>query len=188
MAFSEFHNTANLWLLTLAHGVAGPRGAPVLLTTGTEHVEFVAVSPDGRWLAFDSDRNGFPNLYRMRVTGSEPERLTTEATFDFAPSWSPDGEEIAFHSWRRGSRDILVIPSRGGPAQPVVQWKSHEFYPDWSPDGRTLVFESDRTGRRELYLVARDSAGKWDQPRQLTRAGLRRGRGSPMPVAATDCS
>lgn len=168
LVYSVFRNTANLWSAPLRPERQGAPPTPHRVTTGTEHVEFMGLSRDGEWIAFDSDRGGHPDLYRMPVIGGEPVRLTQDPDFDFAPAWSPDGREIAFHSWRRGSRDILTVSADGGEPVSVVAWPSQEFYPDWSPDGTTLVFDSNRSGFRRLYLVSRDSAGRWGEPRALT--------------------
>src|SRR5688500_20332609 len=75
------------------------------ITAAGERIEMPSVSPDGQWLAFDSDRNGNSDIYKVRTDGTGLEQLTHDAADDFRPMWSPDGRRIAFHSWRGGTRD-----------------------------------------------------------------------------------
>ncbi len=168
LAYSVFTETANVWSLPVPHGDSAPGSAAVAVTTGKQIIEGIAVSRDGRWLAFDSDRSGNQDIYKVPLTGGEPEQLTTDPQDDFAPAWSPDGKRIAFHSFRNGNRDIFLMSAAGGPAEAVVATPAQERSADWSPDGQQMVFSSNRTGKYELYIVSLES-GKWGMPRQLTR-------------------
>ena len=70
------------------------------------------VSPDGRRIAFQSDRNGTLDIYVMNADGSNIERLTYSGTDNYAPAWSPDGRMIAFASVRDGKlydSDIYMV-------------------------------------------------------------------------------
>jgi eukaryotic-like serine/threonine-protein kinase len=167
IAYSVYRETANIWTLPI------PERAPVSIsqatpvTAGEQIIEAVGVSHDGRWLAFDSDRSGNQDIYRVPVTGGEPEQLTNDPQDDFGPAWSPDGKEIAFHSFRNGNRDVFIIPAAGGPAEAVVPTPAQERGPRWSGNGQQLVFASDRSGRYALYTVAR-KGGRWGTPARLT--------------------
>ncbi len=67
-------------------------------------------SPDGRRIAFDSDRDGNFEVYAMNADGSGVTRLTVRDAHDVGPAWSPDGRRIAFHSNREdGNWDIYVM-------------------------------------------------------------------------------
>ncbi|HEU4699218.1 MAG TPA: protein kinase, partial [Gemmatimonadales bacterium] len=102
LAYSVFAATGNIWSLPLPRPTAAPVTAagakPV--TFGNQIVENVRVSPDDRWLVFDSNLGGNADIYRVSLAGGEPERLTTDPADDFAPDLSADGRAIAFHSWR----------------------------------------------------------------------------------------
>ncbi|HEY3012620.1 MAG TPA: protein kinase [Gemmatimonadales bacterium] len=167
LAYSVYTETANAWSLPIPQRepVSISRATPV--TTGNQIIETVSVSPDGRWMAFDSDRSGNQDIYKMPLAGGEPEQLTTDPQDDFAPAWSPDGTEIAFHSFRNGNRDIFIVPAAGGPAEPVVVTPAQERGPAWSPDGNRLVFASNQGGRYALYVVSRKE-GKWSVPTRLS--------------------
>jgi Tol biopolymer transport system component len=71
-------------------------------------------SPDGRRIAFASDRDGNFELYVMAANGSRPRRLTWNAGVDADPTWSPDGRRIAFESKRGESSEIYVMNADGG--------------------------------------------------------------------------
>jgi len=60
----------------------------------------MAFSADGRWLAFDSDRSGQQAIYRIPVSGGDPELLSADSGDDFMPSWSRDGRELAYYGFR----------------------------------------------------------------------------------------
>ncbi len=180
LAYSSFIHTANIWSIPIPEGppVSVSEAQPV--TSGNQLIEDVEVSPDGKWLAFDSNRGGNQDIYKMPVAGGEPQQLTTHPAGDFNASWSPDGREIAFHSLRSGTRDIYVVSADGRSVSQVTDDSSQNRLPCWSPDGTRLVFGSDRTGRYELYVVSRDSdRSEWGELRQLTTAGGSLGRWSP---------
>src|SRR5437867_3810952 len=91
LAYSVYTSRANVWAIPI------PTDGPVSVdratqvTTGNQTVESMALSPDRRWLYFDSDRSGNADLYRMPARGGEPEQLTTNLADDFTPNVSPDG-------------------------------------------------------------------------------------------------
>jgi len=66
-------------------------------------------SPDGKRLAFSSDRDGNAEIYLMNVDGSDVVRLTKDPASDTEADWSPDGRLIAFTSDRDGNRDVYVL-------------------------------------------------------------------------------
>ena len=76
-----------------------------------------AWSPDGRRIAFTSERDGNPEIYVMNADGSGVTRLTYNDArdLDSFPAWSPDGRRIAFHSNRDGNFEIYVMNASGEP-------------------------------------------------------------------------
>lgn len=171
LAYSVFTNTANVWSVRISQtGLVSVREAEPV-TRGTQHIEGLDVTPDGEWLTFDSDRGGNVDIYKMRLDGGAPQRLTTHPSDDFIPAWSPDGRWIVFHSWRNENRDVYVISADGGTPEQVTSDPAHDMYAEWSPDGRHLVFYSIRTGNYELYVSERTSPGRWKMPQRLTTQG-----------------
>jgi Tol biopolymer transport system component len=173
LAYAKFTLRQNIWSYPLA------RSAPISIrdghavTSGSQVIEEHDVSPDGRWLVFDSNRRGNMDLYRMPLGGGEAVALTADSGDEFDPRWSPDGREIAFYAEvAPGTNGIVVIPATGG--TPVVAAKGPKpltNYPEWSPSGREIAFQglAPRGPRLEVWIVSRDSVGgPWRQPRQFT--------------------
>ena len=172
LAYSAFRNDANIWSIPIPlQGTSSiAEAAPV--TAGTQAIEGIGVSSDGRWLGFDSNRRGNFDIYRLALPNGQPEQLTDDPADDFLPSWSPDGEEIAFYSFRHGTRDLFLMTADGASETRLTDDPAQERYPDWSPDGNTLVFYSDKTGNPEIWLISReDRSSGWGEPRQLTSDG-----------------
>ena len=72
-----------------------------------------AWSPDGRQIAFESDRGGGLDIYVMNADGSAVKRLTNDPATDSEPAWSLDGKSIAFWSTRDGNAEIYVTNANG---------------------------------------------------------------------------
>ena len=75
-------------------------------------------SPDGKQIAFESERVGHPEIYVMDANGRNPINLTRHPAPDVNPAWSPDGRRIAFTSVRDGSFDIYVMNADGTKPNP----------------------------------------------------------------------
>jgi serine/threonine-protein kinase len=165
LAYNVYRATGNLWSLPLPAAGAPPvtEAQAVPVTRGDQIVESARVSHDGKWIYYDSNLNGHADLYRVRVTGGEAERLTADSSDDFQAVPSPDGKEVAFHSWRHGSRDIYVLPLDGRPRQQVTSSPRQEALPDWAPDGSALTF-MDLQFAGGIWVVRRKSDGSWGEP------------------------
>ena len=179
LVYAAFSDYANIWSLPIPQRDPVSSATAEPLTTGHQSIEGMAVSQDGRWLAFDSDRGGHQAIYRIPLSGGDPELLSADSADGFMPSWSPDGRELAYYGFRQGRRRLFVMPVEGGSPSAIAADSGNQRFPDWAPDGRHLVYHSDRTGRFELYTVERDAAGRWRPPRQLTTQGGQEARWSP---------
>jgi Tol biopolymer transport system component len=87
-------------------------------------------SPDGKLIAFTSDRDGRQQIYVMNADGSAVRRISQSAVADFSPTWSPDGKWIAFTSTRNGATDIFMMDLNGGNVTQVT--KGGGDHPSWS--------------------------------------------------------
>lgn len=167
LAYSVWNTSVGIW------SVPFPRSGAVSIATGhpitsaSERIESVSLSPDGQWLAFDSDRSGNMDIYKMRIDGTGLQQLTHNPADDFYPSWSPDGRQIAFHSWRSGNRDSYVMSADGGAERMIAGGPAHEYAGVWSPDGTQIAFFAERTGRQEIYVVPASGGNA----RRLTSTG-----------------
>jgi TRAP-type C4-dicarboxylate transport system substrate-binding protein len=114
-------------------------------------------SPDGRAIAFTSDRDGNPDVFVMNADGSAPRNLTPWHGDDGGATWSPDGSRLAFASERKGNTDIYVVNVDGSGLRRLTRNPGYDAAPAWSPDGSTIAFESKR-GRIDIYLMRPDGS------------------------------
>jgi Tol biopolymer transport system component len=111
-----------------------------------------ALSPDGRLLAYSSDRGGGNTLdiWVQQVAGGDAIRLTRHPAPDVQPHFSPDGSQIVFS---RVGDGIYLVPSLGGTERLLVKGGS---MPVWSPDGKFIAYSTGVAGSREgfgLFIV-----------------------------------
>lgn len=179
--YSVLARNANLWTVDLpADGAPASLAAARPLTSGSQIIEAMDVSPDGRQVAYDSDRSGNQDIYVVPAEGGDPVPLVTRPGDEFRPAWSADGSEVAFYSFERGVRRLFTVATSGGTpsmARPADTLEEHS--PDWSPDGRRIVFHRNPDSLRQLYVIDRDQRGAWSVPRQVSRSGCIGGRWSP---------
>jgi len=132
------------------------------LTSGPWNDTHPALSPDGRWIVFASNRSGPWDLYLLDLHNGEVSRLTESQSFESSPTWSPDGNLIAYESYAQDSE--IVIQSVFDD-QTLINLSEHpaaDYQPAWSPMGRQLAFISTRSGDAEVWLADFD---KFDEER-----------------------
>jgi len=114
-------------------------------------------APDGRMIAYSSDRSGNFDIWVQPAGAGNPVRVTTSPAHDWQADWAPEGNRIVFRSERPGG-GLYVIPVLGGDEHKVA---SFGYRPRWSPDGTQILFYSSilRNNTAEipkLYLVELD--------------------------------
>lgn len=124
-----------------------PTATPTRLTNDGALNRHPALSPDGRQVAFTSDRGGNHDIWVIPVTGGSPRQLTNHPGDDTNPTWSPDGQQIAFDSTRHDpAGEIYRMPATGGPAIRLTTDPAADTQPAWSPDGQRIAFSTTRFG------------------------------------------
>jgi Tol biopolymer transport system component/predicted Ser/Thr protein kinase len=124
-------------------------------------------SPDGRRIAFNSDRLGFFEIHVAAANGSQQVALTGMGpTAMGSPRWSPDGQTIVFDRYENGYSAIYTISAGGGKPRRITNAGFRDNRPSYSRDGQWIYFSSNRSGRVEVWKVA---AGGSVPPQQVTR-------------------
>jgi eukaryotic-like serine/threonine-protein kinase len=121
-------------------------------------------TPDGKRIAFSSNRDGAINIFWQLADGSGGlERLTTSQYLHAPASWSPDGQLLAFFEVNPTTqRDLWVLRMSDRKPQPFLRTELDEAVPQFSPDGRWLAYISNETGRHEIYVQSYPGpGGKW---------------------------
>jgi Tol biopolymer transport system component len=158
----------DIWVFDVARGIR------TRLTFGPVTNSFPVWSPDGKWIAYSSIRNGKNQLYRKPSDGSGAEELLHEDDhFIFPNDWSHDGKYLVYSSgpFFGSGEEIWALPLDGD-RQPfvVVPRRANAFAAGGrlSPNGRWLAYSSSESGQSEVYVVPfRGGQGKW----QVSQSG-----------------
>jgi Tol biopolymer transport system component len=167
------------------------------VTADTTRETDPAPSPDGRWLAYSSDRSGSQQIWVIPTSGGTPRQLTFEPESvkvkdpdrpdtirtiyvrAGTPTWTTDGKSILFVSTRTGRYNIYRVPLEGGKPVLVSDSPGNHRFGVMSPDGRKIAFYSNRLDPGALFgyqIYVMDAAG--EAPGNLAKK-LTNSNGSP---------
>ncbi|MFN7945648.1 MAG: S41 family peptidase [Blastocatellia bacterium] len=110
-------------------------------------------SPDGKWIAFISDRSGREELYVIAADGAgEPQKISDLDALKFSMSWSPNSKELAFTASDNKLRKYSFDTKQ------TTELTSSKYgnisAPQWSPDGKWLAYsKADQTRNNDVYLI-----------------------------------
>jgi Tol biopolymer transport system component/DNA-binding winged helix-turn-helix (wHTH) protein len=129
----------------------------------------VTVSPDGTRLAYQRWETDV-NIFRMKISGGDPVRVTTATQTDDSPIVSPDGKRVAFMSNRTGFWEVWGINPDGTDERRITNVHGPPAgSPRWSPDGKRLVFDVHNGQLADIYVISADGG----EPTRLTTGAFR---------------
>ncbi len=138
-AQSKIHDS--IWRI----GITSPQenaNPPMKFISSTRNEWCQQYSPNGRMIAFASDRSGSWELWVCDANGSNLLQLTNIGKGDTVdPQWSPDGSRLAFTSNVEGHSEVYVMNSSGGNPRRLTTSVASQN-PSWSKDGRWIYFDS----------------------------------------------
>jgi eukaryotic-like serine/threonine-protein kinase len=166
LAFVQQTSAGDIWQLDVPR-----RGQqispPTRLIASTRHEAGPHFSPDGKRIAFHSDRSGSMEIWVCDAAGHNLLQWTSiGGRLTGTPRWAPDSRHVAFDS-RAGDNSDIYVMLEGGPPRRITSEGSDDVVPSWSTDGQSIYFASNRTGRWEVWKTGKEggSAG------QVTRHG-----------------
>lgn len=116
-------------------------------------------SPDGKRLAFVSDKDGPPRVYVIDVIGSKetirahPKLLTVKNRENTSPAWSPDGTKLAYSAKVDGVRQIWIFDFLNLEERQLTTTPENKENATWAPDSFHLVYNTEAEDSSELYLI-----------------------------------
>ena len=126
-------------------------------------------SPDGRFIAYSSNRGGKFDIWVQQVSGGDPVQITKGAGHNWQPDWSPDGMYIAYRS-EGGEGGLYIVPALGGQGL-ERRIAPFGYHPRWSPNSSQILFQTARTsGLNGTYVVDLDGS----EPREILAEFLSR--------------
>jgi Tol biopolymer transport system component len=139
LAYSHLVNTGRLYSVRFDPARGVPLSEPKEILQNLNGAARPALSPDGKWLAFNSTEQE-ENLFLTNADGSGIRQLTN-THLNRGPRWSPDGKRIAFFSERSGDWEIWTIDINTGELRQITNLGGQNVaWPVWSPDGKYLAY------------------------------------------------
>jgi Tol biopolymer transport system component/predicted Ser/Thr protein kinase len=167
LAYVSRTQDTNIWTIDLA-GKTRTAGEPVRIVASTQSDVNPQVSPDGKRVAFSSNRFGKYEIWIWEPNTPDAFQLTSMgAGTTGSPRWSPNGREIAFDSNVGGRANIYVVNSEGGTSRKLTESAGANIVPCWSKDGGSIFFGSNRSGQFQIWRMNVDGS----EPVMITKHG-----------------
>ena len=121
--------------------VSAEGGRALQLTNNAAYEREPIWSPDGKWIAFSSNRFGNNDVFLFASGGGTPLQLTFHTGEDIASDFTPDGRSVVFRSNRSSSGSLYKVPVQGGNETPLLEtYWNYASNGRISPDGKKILF------------------------------------------------
>lgn len=169
-------------------------GTAQRLTVHEANEQFPVWSPDGKWIAFSSNRRGSYDVWVIPASGGEPTRLTYHSGADYVTDWSPDGSQVLFTSARETTRTsaVYAVAVSGGRSRLIRADDVALANARFTPDGGHVICTRGGSWTRSLYrgsgcadlLIVPSTGGPG---RLLTHSGVNERWAMPEPNGTSVC-
>jgi serine/threonine protein kinase len=154
LVYVRSFSDTNIWRIGTSGAGAPSSSPPTVAISSTRSDTNPQLSPDGRRVAFSSNRSGETEIWLSDLDGSNAVQLTTmRAPANGTPRWSPDGQSITFNCNPEGQWDIYTVPAAGGKPRRVTSHPANDAVPSFSHDGKWIYFNSNRTGEFQIWRI-----------------------------------
>jgi len=142
--------------------VLNDAGKLVNLTNSADSSDWSPMwSPDGKKLAFTSNRSGNSDIWLLDMPTAanptpQPQNLTHNPAWDYSPTWSPSCQTVAFVSERDGDPELFAQSLESDTAIQLTFNEEMDRLPAWSPDGKLIAFAAVRDGVERIHLIRPD--------------------------------
>jgi Tol biopolymer transport system component len=157
LVYSNGASDLNIWRINLDSTSSGPTpnsSAQTRLIASTREDNQPQLSPDGRLIAFTSDRSGDLEIWLANSDGSGERQLTRlHAAISAGAHWSPNGKEIVFHSRPAGNANLYIVNVETGAYRQLTTGLTENYMPSWSHDGEWIYFGSEREGGEQIWRM-----------------------------------
>jgi Tol biopolymer transport system component len=167
LAYEFYLADMNIWRVEVpgSHGKTNP---PLKFISSTRYDSQAQYSPDGKKIAFGSDRSGSNEIWVCDSNGSNAVQVTSSGgALSIDPQWSPDSQRLVFGSNGEGQPEIYVVSINGGKPQRLTSDPADDQNPRWSHDGQWIYFDSNRSGEGIWKVPAQGG-----EALQVTRNGF----------------
>jgi Tol biopolymer transport system component/DNA-binding winged helix-turn-helix (wHTH) protein len=154
LAYVAPQSATNIWRADMRTGRSRSVLAPSIVEQRNPDI-----SPDGKRIAFESERSGFHEVWVANLDGSDALQLSNfrQKAFTGSPQWSPDGRWIAFDSRVSGKAALYIVDPVTALPRQVSTSGMPAAMPSWSTDGKWIYFSSQSSNPAELHPLYRVS-------------------------------
>ncbi|HEY6371461.1 MAG TPA: winged helix-turn-helix domain-containing protein [Candidatus Sulfotelmatobacter sp.] len=166
LAYERLLRSVSIWQMNLSDSRDKRPYLTVSSTSDTDQGPGPQFSPDGKRLAYMSDRSGTMEIWISNRDGSNGFQLSAVGGAG-TPRWSPDSLSVAFDVTTPSGSKIVTMNLHGGAPLTLTPDAFHSVCPSWSHDGKWVYFASPRSGEWQVWKVP--AAG--GSPLQVTQHG-----------------
>ena len=166
LAYERLLRSLSIWQMNLSDSRDKRPYLTVSSTSDTDQGPGPQFSPDGKRLAYMSDRSGTMEIWVSNSDGSNGFQLSAVGAAG-TPRWSPDSQSVAFDVTTPNGSKIVTMNLHGGAPLTLTQDAFHSVCPSWSRDGKWVYFASPRSGEWQVWKVPAEGG----PPAQVTQHG-----------------